>query len=102
MTEQRFVIKKFFITLVSQARHLFDECNKSAKAWFYALVNPLYIQLRDHRAAIEGQLDNLRKVHKNMDTLGAHIADLEARKQEITDQLRLVEGLLERIQQPVQ
>jgi hypothetical protein len=102
MTEQRFVIKKFFITLVSQSRHLFDECNKSAKAWFQALVNPLYIQLRDHRAAIDGQLDNLRKVHKNMDTLGAHIAELEARKQEVTDQLRLLEGLLERIQRPVQ
>ena len=102
MTEHRFVIKKFFITLVSQARLLFDECNKASKAWFHALVNPLYTQLRDHRAAIDSQLDNLRKVHKNMDSLGAHIAELEANKQEVTNELRLLEGLVERVQRPVQ
>ena len=101
MTEQRFVIKKFFITLVSQARHLFDECNKNAKAWFQALVAPLYTQLRDHRAAIDKQLESLRRIHKNVDTLGAHIADLEAVKQELRGQLQLLDGLLERIQRPI-
>jgi hypothetical protein len=101
MTEQHFVIKRFFITLVAEARHIFDECNKSARAWFQALVSPLYQQLRDHRAAIEGQLENLRKIHKNMDTLGAHVADLELARKEHQRQLKLLEGLLERIQRPI-
>lgn len=101
MKEQHFVIKQFFITLVAQARHIFDECNKAAKAWFQALVTPLYQQLQDHRAAIEGQLENLRKVHKNMDTLGAHIADLEVARDGHARALQLLEGLLERIQHPL-
>lgn len=101
MTEQSFVIKRFFITLVAQARQLFDDCNKTSKAWFHALVNPLYAQLKDHRAAIEHQLDSLRKIHKNMDTLGSHIADLEAVKQELSGELKLLDGLIERVQQPV-
>lgn len=101
MTEQHFVIKRFFITMVAQARHIFDECNKSARAWFQALVSPLYQQLQDHRAAIEGQLENLRKIHKNMDTLGAHIADLEAARKELQRQLHVLERLLERIQRPI-
>jgi len=101
MTEQSFVIKRFFITLVAQARYLFSECDKTAKAWFQALVNPLFIQLRDHRAAIENQLENLRKIHKNLDTLGSQVADLEAIKQELTGELRLIEGLIERVQRPV-
>lgn len=101
MTEQRFVIKRFFITLVAQARHLFDECDKSAKAWFQALVNPLYVQLRDHRAAIETQLETLRKIHKNMDSLGSQVAELEAIRQEVTGELRLLEGLVDRVQRPI-
>ena len=101
MTEQHFVVKRFFITLVAQARHIFDESNKSARAWFQALVSPLYKQLQDHRAAIEGQLENLRKIHKNMDTLGAHIADLELARKEHQRQLKLLEGLVERIQRPI-
>jgi hypothetical protein len=101
MTEQHFVIKRFFITLVSRARHLFDECNRSAKAWFQALVTPLYKQLQDHRAAIEGQLEHLRKIHKNMDSLGAQVADLEAARAGIQRELTLLEGLLDRIQRPI-
>ena len=98
---QRFVIKRFFITLVSQARRIFDECNRSAKAWFHALVTPLYKQLQDHRVAIEGQLEHLRKIHKNMDSLGVQVADLEAARSSIGRELALLEGLLERIQRPI-
>jgi len=101
MTEQHFVVKRFFITLVSQARHIFDECNRSAKAWFQALVSPLFKQLQDHRVAIEGQLEHLRKIHKNMDSLGVQVADLEAARAGISRELALLEGLLERIQRPV-
>lgn len=100
MTEQRFVIKRFFITLVSQARYLFGECNKSAKAWFQALVTPLYVQLRDHKAAIEAQLETLRKIHKNMDSLSVHIADLEAVREDLAGQLKTLNILLERLQHP--
>lgn len=101
MTEQHFVIKRFFITLVSQARRIFDECNRSAKAWFQALVTPLFKQLQDHRVAIEGQLEHLRKIHKNMDSLGVQVTDLEAARAGIGRELALLEGLLERIQRPI-
>ena len=101
MTEQHFVVNRFFITLVSQARHIFDECNRSTKGWFQALVTPLYKQLQDHRAAIEGQLDHLRKIHKNMDTLGSQVADLELARTGLGRELALLGGLLERIQRPV-
>jgi hypothetical protein len=99
--EQRFVIKRFFITLVSQARQLFGDCNKTAKGWFQALVTPLYLQLRDHKIAIETQLETLRKIYKNMDSLGVHIADLEAVRQDLAGQLKTLNTLLERIQRPV-
>jgi hypothetical protein len=100
MTEQRYVVKKFFISLVSQARVLFAECNNTAKAWFQALVTPLYTQLQDHKAAIDAQLEMLRKIHKNMDNLGVHIADLEAVRVDLAGQLKRLDSLLQRIQNP--
>jgi hypothetical protein len=101
MTEQHFVIKQFFITLVAKARNIFDECNRNAVAWFQALVTPLYKQLQDHRAAIDGQLEHLRKIHKNMDSLGTHVADLELAKAGLGHEVALLQGLLERIQRPI-
>src|SRR5690606_26606946 len=91
VTEQHFVIRKFFISLVAQARRIFDECNRSAKAWFQALVTPLCTQLNDHRAAIERQLEHLRRIHGNMDALGGQIAELEAARREVAQQLEFLE-----------
>lgn len=101
MTEQHFIIKKFFITLVGHARQLFDECNKSAKAWFQALVTPAFTQLHDHRARIEAQLDAVRKIHKNLDSLGGHIAELSATEQDLKRQLEILDRVLDRISQQV-
>lgn len=39
MTEQHYVVQKFFITLVSQARQLFHDSNELSKNWFKAVVS---------------------------------------------------------------
>jgi GTPase SAR1 family protein len=101
MTEQHFIIKKFFITLVSQARHIFQECNNSSKSWFQAIVNPVFVQIREHKALIDRNLDALKKIHENMDHLGDRIAELESTKTNLEEQLMTINGLLERIHQPI-
>ncbi len=101
MTEQHFVIKKFFITLVSQARNIFSECNNSARNWFQAIVSPVFIQIRDHKATLDRNLEALKKIHNNLDSLGDRIAELERDKQNIENQLKTVSDLLERIHKPI-
>ena len=100
MTEQHFVIKKFFITLASQARQTFHECNESAKNWFKVAVSPVFSQIQEHRAAIERKLEMLKKIQQDMDSLNGHITTLERERRDLEAQLRTAQQLLERIQQP--
>lgn len=100
MTEQRFVIKKFFITLASQARQTFHECNESAKNWFKVAVSPVFVQIQQHRAAIERKLKMLKKIQQDMDSLNEHITALDRERQNLDAQLHTAQHLLERIQQP--
>ncbi len=100
MTEQRFVIKKFFITLASQARQTFHECNESAKNWFKVAVSPVFAQVQQHRAAIERKLEMLKKIQQDMDGLNEHTATLERERKDLETQLHTAQQLLERIQQP--
>lgn len=100
MSEQHFVIKKFFITLASQARQTFHDCNESAKTWFKVAVSPVFAQIQLHRAAIERKLEMLVKIHKDMDSLNEQIVALERERQDLDAQLRTAQQLLERIQQP--
>lgn len=101
MTEQHFVIKKFFITLVSQARQLFTECNSSAKNWFQAAVAPVFTQIQQHKAMIDRSFEALKKIHENMDSLGERIEDLEEVKKDLEGQRQTTETLLERIHRPL-
>lgn len=101
MTEQHFVIKKFFITLVSQARHQFNECNTAAKNWFQAAVNPVFAQIQQHKTMIDRSFEALKKIHENMDNLGERIDELEESRKELENQLKTTDTLLERIHRPL-
>jgi hypothetical protein len=101
MTEQHYVIKKFFITLASRARALFQEGNELVKGWFQAAVSPVSAHVQQHKAAIERQLETLRRIQKDMDSLGGRIAKLEQERQYIEAQRRTADALLARIAQPL-
>ena len=101
MTEQHFVIKRFFITLVSQAHHIFNECNTASKNWFRAAVNPVFAQIQQHKTMIDRSFEALKKIHENMDSLGERIAELEEVRKGLEDQMKTTDTLLERIHRPL-
>ena len=101
MTEQHFVIKKFFVTLASRTRQLFSECNEATKNWFRAIVMPVFAQIQQHKAAIDRNLETLKTIHAGMDDLGERIAKLEEARRDLRAQLDVTERLLEQIHRPL-
>ncbi|MEK6771019.1 MAG: dynamin family protein [Pseudomonadota bacterium] len=101
MTEQHYVVQKFFITLVSQARQLFHDSNELSKNWFKAVVSPVYQQIQEHKDAIEKNFSVLKRIQENMDTLGDQLAELEETRRDIETQLTTTSKLLERLHQPL-
>ncbi len=100
VTEEHFVISKFFITLVSRARELFTECNADASAWSKAIMAPILNQLREHKQQMEKRLENLKKVQANLDSLGSRIAELETTREQLKKQQEAIGRMLERIHRP--
>ena len=100
MTEQRFVIKKFFVTLVSGARARFVEANSAVKNWFQAIVSPVFIQIKEHKLAIDRHLESLKSIHSDFDNLNLRITELERARTEIKEQIKLLDGIMERIHKP--
>lgn len=101
MTEQHFVIKKFFIILVSRARGIFEECNGGAKAWSKAIMAPMMNQIREHKTLMERRLQNLRKIQDNLDNLGERIAELEATREMLQNQQRTTRAMLQKLNLPL-
>jgi len=101
LTEEHFVISKFFITLVSRAREIYTDCNTEANAWSKAILTPILNQLREHKVMLDKRLENLKKIQNNLDSLGSRIAELEATRDQLHKQQGAVRVMLERIHQPL-
>lgn len=97
LTEQSFVIKKFFINLVSHARNIYFEANRDADKWSKDALNPLVKQIREHKVQMEARLENLRKVSQSHGNLNGQMDKLrligEAQKrqyEEVHDIYRII------------
>ena len=101
MTEQHFVIKKFFITLVSRARQTYTECNVAAQNWSKAVMAPILSQVREHKIMMDHRLENLKRVHENLDNLSGRISDLEATKLNLENQLSSIRAMLRKLSDPL-
>lgn len=101
MTEQTFLIKKFFISLVSQARNVFFRANQEADNWLKEVMNPLVQQIKDHKRVMEKRLDTLRRISESRDTLESKINELEGSRHELRKELDTLNRLRETLQRPL-
>jgi len=100
MTEQSFVVKKFFISMVSKARNIFFNANQEANRWAKEIINPLKAQIKEHKLDIEKRLLTLRKISQSRDTLEGRIAELETSLQDLEQQISAINLMLEVVKRP--
>ena len=101
MTEQSFVVKKFFISLVSQARNTFFKANQEAETWLKEVMNPLMSQIKEHRQMMERRLKTLRKINESRDTLDTKIEELKQEQKTVEQQLQTLQGIRQRLLRPL-
>ncbi len=101
MTEQSFVIKKFFISLVAEARNCFFKANQEADTWIKSVMNPLVDQIKDHKRIMEKRLDTLRRINESRDTLETKISELETLHGNLARDYETVTRLHDTIRQPL-
>ena len=100
MTEQSFVVKKFFISMVSKARNIFFNANQEANRWAKEIINPLRAQIKEHKLDIEKRLLTLRKISQSRDTLETRIAELENTLKDLEQQISAINLMLEVVKRP--
>lgn len=101
MTEQSFVVKKFFISLVSHARNIFFKAHRDAEQWSKAVMSPLVRQIKEHKEQMEQRLENLRKINDSRDTLESRTKELERTIAGLEKQFGEVRAILSTINKPL-
>jgi HPt (histidine-containing phosphotransfer) domain-containing protein len=101
LSEQHFVVQKFFVTLVGRAREIFIDCQTAARTWSKAIMAPILAQVREHKILMDQRLESLKKVHENFDNLKDRIAELESSRQNLENQQLVIRNMLRKINQPL-
>lgn len=93
MSEQSFVVKKFFISLVSHARNIFMQANKEADSWLKEIVNPLVGQIQDKRNSIEQHMKTLSKIRESKNNLESQVDELHASRKSLNTRIASLQQL---------
>ena len=102
MTEQSFVIKKFFISLVSSVRNTFYSASLEAKSWNKSALSPLFSRLKEQKYQIDKRLESLRKISDSREALLQRILELETTAEKLNNQLADINMLIETINRPLE
>jgi hypothetical protein len=90
-------VKKFHGTLVKQARTVFLEARTQSERWMQAVVLPLEVQMKDHKASLQTRLDSLSKINEKTSSINEQMALLRKAEADLRNQRNMIENLLARV-----
>ncbi len=101
MTEQSFVIRAFFRTLVTAARRLWLDAHEDTDTWLRDALGPLVRRLREHKADLDERRANLQKIQRSRESLDARIAEREARYLDLEARLGELDWIHDALHRPL-
>ena len=93
MLEKRFMVKKFYIALVTQAHIVFQQVRLETETWLRLTLDPIVTRIKEHKAQLEHRLENLNKVHANLGSIQERSAAVGHDMVSIKSQLDRIEAV---------
>ncbi len=100
VTEKHFVVRRFLMTLVGRARMIFTTARREVAEWLDGVLDPLSVQIEQHREQMETRLRDLQKISQSRDTLERRVAELQKQERAVERQLLVLRNLYNRVNAP--
>lgn len=94
MTEKHFLVRKFFFSLVAQARAQFELAQRDSTHWLKGLLAPLKLQIAEHKAQLDKRTESLMRIHENMESLQKTMTELEEQQAVLQSQSAALDQIL--------
>ena len=86
------LMKRFFETVASRVRHLYDIANRDVDAWLKSVMSPLETQVREHQLQLRRRLESIQRIHRASDELEERVDELVAQGEALDAQARALEA----------
>ena len=86
------LMRRFFETVASRVKHLYDVANRDIDAWLKSVMSPLESQVREHQTQLRRRLESIRRIHRASDELEDRVAELAAAAEALDAQARALDA----------
>lgn len=88
VSEQHFVVKKFFISIASHARDIFYTARQDVEKWSKSALAPLATEIKERKQVMDKRMENLTRIKESRDTLEVKIKELASQEADLMQQLQ--------------
>ena len=96
-TEKWALMRRFFESVASRIKALYERLNRDIQAWLRAVMAPIEGQIREHQDQLKRRLDAVRRVIDANDSLDERIEALERMRAEVEQRTAVADELVGQI-----
>ncbi|RMG37205.1 MAG: hypothetical protein D6720_03525 [Gammaproteobacteria bacterium] len=101
MTEQHFVVRRYFRTIVDRARHIFRDAHHEASEWLDHALDPLTLEVKEYRRVISQQIRDLKHASQSRKTIQKRIVLMERDARRLQIQLSSLQNVRQALSNPI-
>jgi hypothetical protein len=88
-----FVVKRFYESLVGEARQIFELTRMDADTWLKSALLPLSLQIKEHEKVLAKRIENFKKIRDNVSSVEDRIKQLEKLRIALEDQAKVLTSI---------
>jgi len=85
------LMRRFFETIASRVKHVYEIANRDVDTWLRALMSPLETQVREHHLQLRRRLDSIKRIQTTSGELEARVRELEESVAALAGQIRALD-----------
>ena len=79
--------QRFFETVTSRVKHVYDIANRDIESWLRAVMSPLETRIADRHAQLRRRLESVKRIHTASGEIEEHITDFQRQHEALAAQL---------------
>jgi phage shock protein A len=89
------LMRRFFDTIASRMKHVYDIANRDVESWLRATMSPLETQVREHHLQLRRRLESVKRIHRASSELEERIGELEHQDEALAAQVAALQRAVE-------
>ncbi len=98
MTEQNTLVKRYYDTVMSKVRDVFERAGRDVDDWIRSVMSPLETEIREHQSQLRRRLESMKRISRTGDSLEERMEEMRFTLDEVIGQRDELEQNISKLQ----